>query len=202
LLRLIGEEPPCSQNSPLGLRARCSGHQQERPVFPDVLGFRELDIMRLVLIASLSLGSMVAAHSEPGHTATFCLRSQDAKQVCFVGHQEAVLSPKEFEAQQRVLRAELNEEPLKRAQARRNKAASVGARLLRIKPSPRCPSLARLRHADHSDERRLSGKKREVTLTSPTRLTQFGSRGSHKQGVLSRCTVGVTGLIATRLKPA
>jgi hypothetical protein len=60
--------------------------------FRDVLGFRELDIMRLVLIASLSLGSMVAAHSEPGHTATFCLRSQDAKQVCFVGHQEAALS--------------------------------------------------------------------------------------------------------------
>jgi hypothetical protein len=75
--------------------------------FRDVLGVRELDIMRLVLIASLSLGSMVAAHSEPGHTATFCLRSQDAKQVCFVGHQEAVLSPMEFEAQQRVLRAEL-----------------------------------------------------------------------------------------------
>src|ERR1700704_4765354 len=68
--------------------------------FRGVLGFHELDIMRLVLIASLSLGSMVAAHSEPGHTATFCLRSQDAKQVCFVGHQEAVLSPKEFEAQQ------------------------------------------------------------------------------------------------------
>src|SRR6266576_3193993 len=36
--------------------------------FRDVLGFRELDIMRLVLIAILSLESMVAAHSEPGHT--------------------------------------------------------------------------------------------------------------------------------------
>ena len=65
----------------------------------------ELDIMRLVLVAGLSLGSMVAAHSEPGQTARFCLRSQYAEQVCFVGHQEAALMA--FEAQQRVLRAEL-----------------------------------------------------------------------------------------------
>jgi hypothetical protein len=41
----------------------------------------------------------------------------------------------------------------------------------------------------------------EVTLTSPTRLTH-SEVGTHTNSVLSRCTVGVTGLIATRLKSA
>jgi hypothetical protein len=88
------------ETASLGLRARCSGRQQERPVFPDLRGSREQDIMRLVLIAGLSLGSMVAAHSEPG----FAFGVRTPKKYASLAIRKSVLSPMEFEAQQRVLR--------------------------------------------------------------------------------------------------
>jgi hypothetical protein len=77
--------------------------------------------MRLVLIASLSLGSLLTAHSEPGHKATFCLRSEVSKQVCFVGDQQAVPSHIEFEGQQRVLRAKLERRATEARAARENR---------------------------------------------------------------------------------
>jgi hypothetical protein len=53
LLRSIGEEPPCSQKAPWAFVLAVPDINKSAWYFRDVLGFRELEIMRLVLIASL-----------------------------------------------------------------------------------------------------------------------------------------------------
>jgi hypothetical protein len=64
-----------------------------------------------MMVFCIGLLSFALAGAERAHAASSCLQGSksDDKQICFVGPQDQLenISPAEFEAQQRALRAEL-----------------------------------------------------------------------------------------------
>jgi hypothetical protein len=87
-----------------------------------------MDIMRLVLIAGLGLGSMVAAHSEPGHGQRFAFGVRPPNKYASLTIRKLCCHLWRSKLDSASFEQNLNEGPLKRAPARKiDKAASVAA---------------------------------------------------------------------------